>query len=130
MTQSEDSITETLVLAFIELIHERKIRGKQFLAATQQTIASLLSESTGLTLTPRHIQTLAKSMEQANLITIGGGGIGYPNTYDTREDEMGPQDFWNQVDAFLMVYAHPSRDSIKSQLELHREKALGGNNPQ
>ncbi len=28
-------------------------------------------------------------MREGGLITVGGGGIGYPNTYDTREKEMG-----------------------------------------
>ena len=43
---------------------------------------------------------------------MGGGGIGYPNTYDTREREMGESAFWDQVDAFLLVWKHPSRRSI------------------
>ncbi len=53
-------------------------------------------------------------MEQAGLLTIGGGGIGYPNTYDTTEGAMGPDAFWNQVDAFLLVWRHPSSRALGS----------------
>lgn len=109
-----DQVTETLVLTFIELINERKLAGKQVLAATMATIAEWLSERTGLDLTPAHIQSLTKAMREGGLITVGGGGIGYPNTYDTCEKDMGSEAFWNQVDAFLMVWRHPSRKSIAS----------------
>ncbi|HHV43261.1 MAG TPA: hypothetical protein GXX57_01145 [Firmicutes bacterium] len=129
MLPVKDPTTETLVLAFIELIHTRKVRGKAVLAATQQTIASLLTEATGLNITPRHVQILTSAMEEANLITIGGGGIGYPNTYDTREDDMGPEIFWNQVDAFLAVYAHPSRSAMVGS-KVNGQEALGGDDAQ
>lgn len=108
-------VTERLVLGFIELIHERKLAGKKELAATQETIAAWLSERTGFALTPAHVQTLVKAMREGGLITVGGGGIGYPNTYDTREKEMGEAAYWDQVDAFLLVWKHPSRKSIAAK---------------
>ena len=107
-----DPVTEKVVLAFIELIHERKLAGKKVLAATQETIAEWLRERTGLAVTPRHVQELSKGMQEGGLITVGGGGIGYPNTYDTREEEMGEAAFWGQVDAFLMVWKHPGRHAM------------------
>lgn len=113
--ESEDQVTEALVLSFIELIHERKLAGKRELAATMETIASWLSERTGLDVQPAHIQSMTKAMSEGNLITVGGGGIGYPNTYDTREKEMGEEAFWNQVDAFLLVWKHPSRKRLLKQ---------------
>ena len=88
-----DPATEACVMAFIDLIHERKLAGKPVLAATHKTIARWLSERTGLRIIPRHVQVLTQVMEQANLITIGGGGIGLPNTYASREDAMGPNNF-------------------------------------
>ena len=105
-------MTERLVLGFIELINERKLAGKRELAATMETIASWLSERTGLRITAAHVQSLTTAMREGGLITVGGGGIGYPNTYDTREREMGESAFWDQVDAFLLVWKHPSRRSI------------------
>ena len=96
----------------IELIHERKLAGKRELAATLETIATWLSDRTGLAVSPSHVQTLAAAMREGGLITVGGGGIGYPNTYDTREREMGEEAFWDQVDAFLLVWKHPSRKAI------------------
>lgn len=107
-----DQVTERLVLGFIDLIHERKLAGKRELAATLETIAAWLAERTGLPVAPQHVQTLAAAMREGGLITVGGGGIGYPNTYDTREREMGEEAYWNQVDAFLMVWKHPSRKAI------------------
>ena len=109
-----DPATEACVMAFIDLIHERKLAGKPVLAATHKTIARWLSERTGLRIIPRHVQVLTQVMEQANLITIGGGGIGLPNTYASREDAMGPEQFWNQVDALLMVWQHPSRHAMQA----------------
>lgn len=105
-------VTERLVLGLIELIHERKLAGKRELAATQETIAGWLTERTGLSVSPAHVQALVKAMREGGLITVGGGGIGYPNTYDTREREMGEASFWDQVDAFLLVWKHPSRKTI------------------
>lgn len=107
-----DPVTEQLVLAFIDLINERKAAGRKELAATMQTIAAWLSERTGLNVAPGHVQTLTKVLREAGLITVGGGGIGYPNTYDTTEKTMGAEAFWNQVDALLMVWQHPSRKSL------------------
>jgi len=109
-----DPTTETLVLAFLDLINERKAAGRRELAATHNTIAAWLSERTGLAVQPRHVPILTSAMEQAGLLTIGGGGIGYPNTYDTTEGAMGPDAFWNQVDAFLLVWRHPSSRALGS----------------
>lgn len=107
-----DPVTEQLVLAFIDLINERKTAGRVELAATMQTIATWLSERTGLEVLPSHVQTLTTTLREAGLITVGGGGIGYPNTYDTTEKSMGADAFWNQVDALLLVWQHPSRKSL------------------
>lgn len=107
-----DPITEQLVLSFIELINERKAAGKFELAATMETVAGWLSERTGLAVRPPHIQTLTNALREAGVITVGGGGIGFPNTYDTTEASMGTEAFWNQVDALLMVWKHPSRKSL------------------
>jgi hypothetical protein len=109
---SEDTVTQTIVYAFLDLVHERKVAGRRELAATMVTIASWLSERTNLNVQPRHVQTLVATMNQAQLITIGGGGIGRPNTYDTTEDKMGTEQFWNQVDALLAVWQHPSRQAM------------------
>src|SRR5690606_15373042 len=97
-TGAPDPVTEALVLGLIELIHERKLAGKAVLAATMATVAEWLSGRTGLAVTPRHVQALTTGMREGGLITVGGGGIGYPNTYDTREKEMGEAAFWDQVD--------------------------------
>lgn len=105
-------VTEQVVMGFIELIQERKLRGKDVLAATQSTIAEWLSDRTGLAVTPRHVQEMTKVLSEAGLITVGGGGIGYPNTYDTCEKEMGEEAFWGQVDALLMVWQHPGRKAM------------------
>lgn len=114
---SEERVTEALVMAFIELVHERKLAGKHELAATMATIAGWISERTGLPVTVNHIASLVAAMREAGLITIGGYGIGLPNTYDTCEDAMGEEAFWNQVDAFLMVWQHPSRRAIAAAIE-------------
>src|SRR5690242_3357955 len=94
-----DPATEAVVLGFIDLIGERKLAGKIELAATMKTIATWLSERTGLAVHPSHVQTLTIALRDAGLITVGGGGIGLPNTYDTTEKAMGAEAFWNQVDA-------------------------------
>lgn len=107
-----DPVTEQLVLSFIDLIHERKLAGRSELAATMQTIATWLSERTGLPVEPYHVQTLTSTLREAGIITVGGGGIGYPNTYDTTEQSMGAEAFWDQVDALLLVWKHPSRKSL------------------
>lgn len=107
-----DPVTEQLVLAFIDLINERKLAGRTELAATMQTIATWLSERTGLAVQPSHVQTLTTTLREAGIITVGGGGIGFPNTYDTTERSMGTEAFWDQVDALLLVWQHPSRRSL------------------
>lgn len=112
MDVQADPVTERLVLALIDLIHERKLAGKRELAATMETIAAWLSERTGLAVSKSHVQALTSAMREGGLITVGGGGIGYPNTYDTREREMGEEAYWAQVDAFLLVWKHPSRKAI------------------
>lgn len=109
---SKDPVTEALVLGFIDLINERKLAGKRELAATMETIAKWLSERTQLAVKASHIQTLTTAMREGGLITVGGGGIGMPNTYDTTEKAMGEDAFWNQVDAFLSVWHHPSRKAL------------------
>lgn len=111
--QVPEPVTEALVMAFIDLIHERKLAGKRELAATLETIAHWLAERTSLPVRPPHVQSLAKAMREGGLITVGGGGIGLPNTYDTTEAAMGEQAFWQQVDAFLAVWRHPSRDRLR-----------------
>ncbi len=109
---TEHDVTEVVVMAFLELINERKLAGKSVLAATMETIAGWLSERTGLSVTSAHVQTLTTALREGGIITVGGGGIGYPNTYDTREKEMGESAFWDQVDAFLLVWKHPSRKAM------------------
>lgn len=111
-TSTIDVTTEKLVLGFLELIAERKAAGKIELAATMKTIAHWLTDRTGLHVQPQHIQTLTKVLREAGIITVGGGGIGYPNTYDTCEEAMGSEAFWNQVDALLIVWQHPSRQRL------------------
>lgn len=104
-----DPTTELLVTAFLDLINERKVAGRRELAATMNTIAAWLSARTGLNVQAAHIQVLTTALREAGIITVGGGGIGYPNSYDTTEKAMGPDAFWNQVEAFLEVWRHPSR---------------------
>ena len=109
---TENEVTEALVMSFLELINERKLAGRPYLAATMETIAGWLSDRTGLSVTSAHVQTLTAAMREGGLITVGGGGIGFPNTYDTREKEMGTERFWDQVDAFLLAWKHPSRRAM------------------
>jgi hypothetical protein len=110
-----DPVTELLVMAFLDLIAERRLAGRAELAATQETIAQWISERTSLSVTARHVQELVKVLAQANLIEIGGAGIGKPNTYTTREDQMGSELFWTQVDALLLVWKHPARKALAVQ---------------
>ena len=65
-----DPVTEKLVLSFIDLIHERKLAGRRELAATMETIAAWLSERTGLTVQPYHVQTLTATLREAGIITV------------------------------------------------------------
>ncbi|HHT28257.1 MAG TPA: hypothetical protein GXZ82_13570 [Firmicutes bacterium] len=109
---TQEQVTEVVVEAFIDLIQERKLAGKRELAATQETIADWLSDRTGLKISAAHVQVLTTAMRQAGLLSVGGFGIGKPNTYDTTEDEMGVEAYWNQVAAFLMVWRHPSRKAM------------------
>lgn len=108
----EEQLESILLHAFIDLIEERKARGKRELAATMETIATWLSERTTLRVTPRHVQYLTLALRDGLIIDVGGGGIGRPNTYDTREAEMGIDAFWDQVDAFLMVWRMPNRMTL------------------
>jgi hypothetical protein len=103
----EDPVTAQVLHAFLDLVAERKARGKRELVATHATIAGWLSDRTGLAVAPRHVASLTLAMRDAGILTVGGLGIGLPNTYDTREQEMGVDQFWNQIDAFLMVYRLP-----------------------
>lgn len=103
----EDQNTSVVLHAFLDLINERKARGRVELVATHATIAEWLSERTRLDLRPSHVASLTLALQQAGIISIGGMGIGMPNTYDTCEKEMGIDQFWNQVDAFLLVYRLP-----------------------
>lgn len=109
-----DATTEALVHGFLDLISERKCAGKTELAATYPTIATWLRERTGLNVLPRHVQVLVQIMQETGLLTIGGGGIGLPNTYDTTEAAMGTDAFWSQVEALLLVWKHPSRRAMES----------------
>lgn len=111
----EEQVEELLVTAFLDLIQERKLAGKDGLTATLASIAIWLRERTSLRVETAHVQTLALAMRDAGLLLVGGGGIGLPNQYDTRESEMGLDAFWDQVDAFLMVYRHPSRQALLLQ---------------
>lgn len=108
----EDQIESILLHAFLDLINERKARGKRELVATHDTIAQWLSDRTTLRVTRQHVQYLTLALRDGLIIDVGGGGIGRPNTYDTREQEMGLDAFWDQVDAFLMVWKMPNRRSL------------------
>lgn len=108
-----DPITERVVLAFIDLINERKAAGRIELAATMNTIAQWLADRTGLPVRPHHVQALTQVLREAGIITVGGGGIGLPNTYDTTESAMGPEAFWDQLDALLLVWRLPGRKSLE-----------------
>jgi len=108
-----DDLEALLLHAFIDLIQERKAAGRRELVATHETIARWLSDRTGLAVTPRHVQYLTLALRDGQIIDVGGGGIGRPNTYDTREAAMGTEAFWDQVDAFLMVWRMPGRESLR-----------------
>lgn len=107
-----DAVTEALVMAFIEMIQEHKVRGYHALEATWVIVSKWLSNRTGLAVQPRHVGSLVDALAQAGIVTIGGGGIGAANTYDTTERAMGTQQFWTQIDAFLLAWCHPSRKSM------------------
>jgi len=105
----EHDIESVLVHAFLDLIQERKAAGRVELVATMETIATWLTDRTGLPVTAAHVQYLTLALRDGNIISVGGFGIGQPNSYDTREKEMGLDAFWDQVDAFLMVWRLPGR---------------------
>lgn len=108
----EDQLEALLVHAFIDLIQERKLRGRQGLTATMETIATWLTDRTALPITPQHVQALTLALRDAHIIDVGGGGIGRPNFYDTREEAMGIDAFWDQIEAFLMVWRLPNRKKL------------------
>ncbi len=108
----EDQIEPLLVHAFLDLIQERKAAGKRELAATHETIAAWLADRTTLPVRPQHVQYLTLALRDGLIIKVGGGGIGRPNTYDTTEEEMGLNAFWDQVDAFLLAWRMPNRKSL------------------
>lgn len=108
----EEQLESILLHAFIDLIQERKAAGKRELAATHETIAIWLTDRTQLKVTKQHVQYLTLALRDGLIIDVGGGGIGRPNTYDTREKAMGLDAFWDQVDAFLMVWRMPNRTSL------------------
>jgi len=74
-----------------------------------ETIATWLCSRTRLQVTPQHVQALTLALRDGLIISVGGYGIGRPNSYDTRESEMGIDAFWDQVDAFLLVWRLPGR---------------------
>lgn len=108
----EDQLESLLVMAFLDLIAERKAAGKLELVATMETIAAWLSDRTRLPVKAQHVQYLTLALRDGLIISVGGGGIGRPNSYDTREKEMGLDAFWDQVDAFLLVWKMPNRMSL------------------
>lgn len=109
----DDNRLESLLLhAFLDLIAERKARGRTELVATMETIATWLSDRTGLAVQPRHVQYLTLALRDGGIIATGGGGIGRPNSYDTTEEAMGMDAFWDQVDAFLLVWRMPNRHTL------------------
>ncbi len=77
-----------------------------------ETIATWLSNRTRLPVTPQHVQGLTLALRDGLIISVGGAGIGRPNSYDTREAEMGIDAFWDQVDAFLLVWRMPGRQKL------------------
>ncbi|MGE5672485.1 MAG: hypothetical protein ACM3XM_01175 [Mycobacterium leprae] len=111
----EEQLEEIVLHAFIDLIQERKAAGKQELVATMETIAQWLSDRTTLPIRAQHVQSLTLALRDAHIISTGGGGIGKPNSYDLCEDEMGIDNFWDQVDAFLMVWRLPNRSQLLIQ---------------
>lgn len=108
----EDQIEPLLLHAFLDLVEERKAAGRQELVATQETIAAWLSDRTTLPVKAQHVQYLTQALREGLIITVGGGGIGRPNSYDTTEAQMGVDAFWDQVDAFLMAWRMPNRLSL------------------
>lgn len=108
----EEQIEPLLLHAFLDLIQERKAAGRQELVATMETIATWLSDRTTLPVKAQHVQYLTLALRDGLIISVGGGGIGRPNSYDTREAEMGLDAFWDQVDAFLMVWRLPNRKAL------------------
>lgn len=108
----EEQVESLLVHAFLDLIAERKAAGRRELAATHETIATWLSDRTRLPVKPLHVQYLTLALRDGLIIEVGGGGIGRPNTYDTTEAKMGLDGFWDQVDAFLLVWTMPNRKSL------------------
>lgn len=108
----EEQIEPLILHAFLDLIQERKAAGKRELVATMETIATWLSDRTTLPVKPQHVQALTLALRDALIISVGGGGIGKPNSYDTCEAQMGLEAFWDQVDSFLMVWHLPNRKSL------------------
>ncbi|HLO04265.1 MAG TPA: hypothetical protein VK191_14225 [Symbiobacteriaceae bacterium] len=108
----ENRLESLLLHAFLDLIAERKARGRVELVATMETIATWLSDRTGLAVQPRHVQYLTLALRDGGIIATGGGGIGRPNSYDTTESTMGMDAFWDQVDAFLLVWRMPNRHTL------------------
>lgn len=108
----EEQIEPILLHAFLDLIQERKAAGKRELVATMETIAAWLSDRTTLPVKAQHVQYLTLALRDGLIISVGGGGIGRPNSYDTREAEMGLDAFWDQVDAFLLVWRLPNRKAL------------------
>jgi len=108
----EEQVEELLVHAFLDLIQERKAAGRQELVATMETIATWLTDRTRLPVKAQHVQYLTLALRDGLIISVGGGGIGRPNSYDTREKEMGLDAFWDQVDAFLLAWKLPNRLSL------------------
>ncbi len=109
---AEDQLEEILLHAFLDLIQERKLAGKAGLTATMESIAAWLSERTTLRVKAAHVQDFTLGLRDGGLLAVGGGGIGRPNFYDTRETEMGLEQFWDQFEAFLLVYRLPGRRSL------------------
>jgi hypothetical protein len=109
---TEEQIEPLLLHAFLDLIQERKAAGKRELVATMETIATWLSERTTLPVKAQHVQYLTLALRDGLIIDVGGGGIGRPNSYDTTEAKMGIEAFWDQVDAFLIVWKMPNRKAL------------------
>ena len=108
----EEQIEPILLHAFLDLIQERKAAGRRELVATMETIATWLTDRTTLPVKAQHVQYMTLALRDGLIISVGGGGIGRPNSYDTREAEMGLDAFWDQVDAFLMVWRLPNRKAL------------------
>jgi hypothetical protein len=108
----EEQVESVLLHAFLDLIAERKAAGRQELVATMETMATWLSDRTQLPVRPAHVQAMTLALRDGLIIDVGGFGIGRPNSYDTREKEMGLEAFWDQVDAFLIVWRLPNRKAL------------------